>query len=100
MISFCEYLILSVVVTTIWSIILKLLRVKYVYPPLAFFMWIFIIPVICLQLISNHLMQFSDELASHLIHIIPQKVKEVKNAQVTENHSEIQNESEMSELPK
>lgn len=100
MISFCQYLILSVVVTTIWSIILKLLRVKYVYPPLAFFMWIFIIPVICLQLISNHLMQFSDELVGHLIHIIPQKVKEVKNVKDIENNSEIQNESEMSELPK
>lgn len=75
--SIMSYLILSIFVTVIWSIVLKLLQVKYVWPPLAFFMWIFIIPVIALQLISNQLMKYSEELAEHLINIIPQKVKPI-----------------------
>lgn len=75
--SIMSYLILSIFVTVIWSIVLKLLHVKYVWPPLAFFMWIFIIPVIALQLISNQLMKYSEELAEHLINIVPQKVKPI-----------------------
>lgn len=96
MITFCEYLILSVVVTTIFCIVLRLLRVKYVWPPLTLFMWPFIIPVICLQLISNNLVKFSEDLAKHLIDIVPPKVKAVNT--VTEKN-EAKNEPEMSELP-
>lgn len=90
--SIISYLILSIFVTVIWSIILKLLRIKYVWPPLAFFMWIFIIPVIALQLISNQLMKYSEELADHLINIIPQKIQPIidKPVKQTEAKKEVE----------